>query len=154
MRQDSVGANAQVSENGTHVNGSPTSRAQTEHARGGMVERRLFSLWLSCTFNNLQVADGCVGLSNYVQVRRIVGCVVGCGQHIPMMVSKDIFYSPIGFGSRSLLDSRTEDSKITDKGLPTLAVMHGRSVLMDRSRLACKLIRFIPRVFDIVSQIF
>jgi hypothetical protein len=33
---------------------------------------------LSCTFNNLQVADGCVSPSNYVQVGLIVGCIVGC----------------------------------------------------------------------------
>lgn len=36
------------------------------------------SLWLSCTINNLQAADGCVSPSSYVQVRPIMGCVVGC----------------------------------------------------------------------------
>jgi hypothetical protein len=43
-----------------------------------MVERSLFSLWLSCTINNLQVADGCVSPSNCVQGGPIVGCIVGC----------------------------------------------------------------------------
>src|SRR5208282_2481751 len=42
-----------------------------------MVERSLFSLSLSCTINNLQVADGCVSPSNYVQVRSIVGRIMG-----------------------------------------------------------------------------
>jgi hypothetical protein len=43
-----------------------------------MAERSLFSLELSRTFNNLQVADGCVSPSKYVQVYAIVGCIMGC----------------------------------------------------------------------------
>jgi hypothetical protein len=43
------------------------------------VERSLFSLRLSRTINNLQVADACASPSNYVQVRATVGCIVGCG---------------------------------------------------------------------------
>jgi len=42
-----------------------------------VVERSLFSLWLSCTFNHLQVADGCVSPSNYAQVKPTVGCGSG-----------------------------------------------------------------------------
>src|ERR1700732_10584 len=34
----------------------------------------------SDTFNNLQVADGCISPSKHVQARPIVGCVVGRGQ--------------------------------------------------------------------------
>ena len=36
-------------------------------------------MWLSYTFNNLQVTDGCVSPSKYVQVILIMGCIVGCG---------------------------------------------------------------------------
>ena len=36
-------------------------------------------MWLSHTFNNLQVTDGCVSPSKHVQVIRIMGCIVGCG---------------------------------------------------------------------------
>jgi hypothetical protein len=42
-------------------------------------ERSLFRVWLSYTFNNLQVTDGCVSPSKYVQVILIMGCIVGCG---------------------------------------------------------------------------
>ena len=35
-------------------------------------------MWLSYTFNNLQVTDGCVSPSKYVQVILIMGCTVGC----------------------------------------------------------------------------
>jgi hypothetical protein len=45
-----------------------------------MVERSLFRVWLSYTFNNLQVTDGCVSPSKHVQIRLIVGCIVGCGK--------------------------------------------------------------------------
>jgi hypothetical protein len=43
MRQDSVGANAQVSEEGTHVTGRQPS-PQLLHAHGEMVARNLFSV--------------------------------------------------------------------------------------------------------------
>jgi hypothetical protein len=36
-----------------------------------------FSLWLSSTFNNLQVSDGCVSPSKHVHDELIVGCNVG-----------------------------------------------------------------------------
>ena len=39
-----------------------------------------FSLWLSHSFNNLQVTDGCVSPSNNVQGRLPMGCVMGCVQ--------------------------------------------------------------------------
>ncbi len=44
-----------------------------------MAERSLFRVWLSYTFNNLQVTDGCVSPSKYVQVILIMGCILGCG---------------------------------------------------------------------------
>jgi|CZKD01.1.fsa_nt_gi hypothetical protein len=47
--------------------------------RGETVERSLFSLWLSCTINNLQAADGCARPSNDVQIGPILGWIVGCG---------------------------------------------------------------------------
>jgi hypothetical protein len=52
-----------------------------EHTPAGcqMVERSLFRVWLSYTFNNLQVTDGCVSSSKYVQVILIMGRIVGCG---------------------------------------------------------------------------
>jgi hypothetical protein len=57
----------------------PVRRAERVSAPPEVVERSLFSLGLSCTFNNLQVADGCANPSSYVQVRPIMGCIVGCG---------------------------------------------------------------------------
>ena len=43
-----------------------------------MVDARLFSLGLSCTFNNLQVTNGCLSPSKYMQVPPIMGCIMGC----------------------------------------------------------------------------
>lgn len=43
-----------------------------------MAERSLFRVGLSNAFNNLQVTDGCVSHSKYVQVILIVGRAVGC----------------------------------------------------------------------------
>ena len=43
------------------------------------MERSLFRVWLSYTFNNLRVMDGCVSPSKYVQVILTMGCIVGCG---------------------------------------------------------------------------
>ena len=37
-------------------------------------------MWLSYTFNNLQVTDGCVSPSKHVQVILIMGWIVGCGE--------------------------------------------------------------------------
>jgi hypothetical protein len=74
MRQDGVGANVQVSEDGTRVTGRRPLAPNWNRPRGETVERSLFSLWLSCTINNVQSADGCVSPSDYVQVRPIVGC--------------------------------------------------------------------------------
>jgi hypothetical protein len=45
---------------------------------GEMVERSLFSLWLSCTINDLQVADGCVSPSKQVHGCSTAGWIVGC----------------------------------------------------------------------------
>ena len=42
MRQDSVGANAQVSEDGTRITGRRPLAPKLEHAHGETVERSLF----------------------------------------------------------------------------------------------------------------
>jgi hypothetical protein len=50
MRQDGVGANAQVSEDGTHVTGRRPLAPKLEHARGEMVERSLFRAGFSQSY--------------------------------------------------------------------------------------------------------
>jgi len=52
-----------------------------DRGRKRTADASLFSLWLSQTFNNLQVSDGCVSPSKYVQVRLSVGCIVGCASY-------------------------------------------------------------------------
>jgi len=53
MRQDSVGANAQVSEEGTRVTGRRPLAPKLEYAREETVERSLFSATLCCSFHSL-----------------------------------------------------------------------------------------------------
>jgi len=55
---------------------------------GQTADASLFRVWLSYTFNNLQVTDGCVSPSKYVQVMIIMGCIVGCGDILAAMRSE------------------------------------------------------------------
>ena len=78
-----------------------------------MVERSLFRVWLSYTFNNLQVTDGCVSPSKHVQVILIMGCIVGCGDpcsdalrvnpRIDLTDFHDLQFLPAGGGSASTI---------------------------------------------------
>jgi hypothetical protein len=55
MRQDGVGANAQVSEEGAHITGREPRAPKLEHARGEMAERSLFRASLIRSINDLQL---------------------------------------------------------------------------------------------------
>jgi hypothetical protein len=69
MRQDGVGANAQVSEEGTHVTGCQPRAPKLEHAHGETVERSLFRAHSIVNLNNF------VHTGVFAERRRVVDVI-------------------------------------------------------------------------------